>query len=101
MKKIQKEQFEKWCRENNVDDRTLPLIISHYLSLGENTIGGVTPDDIQEMYEREMAREKEAERRGKIYMIAPDFSKYLIECCVSLYKLDSVLRYKIISEVLK
>lgn len=101
MKKEEKELFEKWCRENNVDDRTLPLIVNHYLHLGENIISGIDLDDIEVMYKKEVARQKEAESRGKIYLISPDFSKYLVECCVSLYKLDSGLRYKIIAEVLK
>ena len=100
MTKQDKAVFNQWCREYDIDPRTLKMIGQHYLYLGEQVIANLTQDDIKETVAREQKRQQEAEARGCIYLIDPSFTDYLLKAVVGLHKIDSTIRYKILREII-
>lgn len=100
MNKEEKAVFYKFVLDNHIDVRTINMIIHHYLSLGEQTIANLTDEDIKEAHDRNLARQQEAEKRGKVYLIDASFVSYLLESCKALYNLPDKYRYKIIKEYL-
>lgn len=101
MKKEETQIVNKWKRENDVDDRTLPLVVHHYITIGERAVNNLTTSIILDIYDKEVEREKEAAKEGKVLLLSPDFQKYLLTACKALYDLGAPLRYKIIAGVLK
>ena len=100
MTKQDKAVFNQYCKDYNIDYRTLKMISNHYIYLGEQVIGNLTPADIEEAVSREQRKQEEAEARGTIYLIDPAFTEYLLNAVVGLYKIDSNVRYKILKEML-
>lgn len=100
MTKQERKVVDQYMRDYNIDYRTIGMIVHHYIDVGERTIKALTPSDIQEVYERKIKEEKEAEAKGRILLITADFTKYLLEACVGLSKLPVRIRYKFIKEYL-
>lgn len=100
MTKQEKSVFEQYCKDYGIDSRTLGMIGHHYLFLGEQVIASLTPEDIEEAVFQEQKKQEAAEASGKIYMIDPSFTEYLLNAVVGLYKIDSAYRYKILKEII-
>lgn len=100
MTKADQVEYEKWCKDFNVDERTIRLIVNHYVELGERTVSSLTPGIIEANYNKDKREEAEAESKGCIYFITPEFTKYLLEACVGLYKLSRTARCSIIKKYL-
>lgn len=62
----------------------IALIVSHFVSIGEQRAKALTNEQIKAVYESEKAKEQEAEKRGAIYLVAPEFSKAILEGCYML-----------------
>lgn len=100
MTKEEKRVFEQYCRDYNIDSRTLGMIGHHYLFLGEQIIATLTPEEIEETVFQEKKKQEKAEKEGKIYMIDPSFTEYLLNAVVGLYKINGTYRYKILKEII-
>ena len=100
MTKEEKRVFEQYCRDYNIDSRTLGMIGHHYLFLGEQIIATLTPEEIEETVFQEKKKQEKAEAEGKIYMIDPSFTEYLLNAVAGLYKINGTYRYKILKEII-
>lgn len=87
----------KFFKENNIDFRTIPMIVSHFISIGEQAAKGLTDEKIEQIYQQ--AVEEDKKRKGAS-LIAPEFQKYILTCCQKLAQLDRNLRLDIIKEAL-
>lgn len=100
MTKKTQQIIDKFVVDNRLDWRTLKMIGHHYLYLGEQVISKLTPEDIEEVRENEIKKQEEAEKNGKIYLIEPAFTVYLLDACVALFNLDGVTRNIILKEII-
>ncbi len=100
MKKETKKVYEDYIKNNRIDYRTEKMIAYHYLSLGEQVIDKLTPQDIEETVFQEQKKQEAAEKEGKIYMIDPSFTEYLLKAVRALYEIPSQYRYDILKEML-
>ena len=98
MNKEEKKVVEEYYRDYNIDPRTISMIVHHYIDVGERTIKGLTQKDIDDIYQRELIKEKECEKKGTILLITPDFTAYLLTACRGLSLLPDPIRYKFIKE---
>lgn len=87
----------KFFKENNIDFRTIPMIVSHFISIGEQAAKSLTDKKIEQIYQQ--AVEEDKQRKGAS-LIAPEFQKYILTCCQKLAQLDRNLRLDIIKEAL-
>ena len=88
-----REQFYNDCE---IDERTLGMIVHHYISLGEQAAANLTDEKIERVYQNAIQEEKEAEAKHQVTMITPDFQKYILKACQQLYKLPGEVKYDII-----
>lgn len=100
MTKEEKRVFEQYCKDYYIDSRTLGMIGHHYLFLGEQIIATLTPEEIEETVFQEKKKQEKAEKEGKVYMIDPSFTEYLLNAVVGLYKINGTYRYKILKEII-
>ena len=98
--KQEQRDFHDFLDNYKIDYRTLPLIVHHYVGIGERQVEVTTQEVIDNTYQAELEREREAEERGTVLIITPEFTKYILEACVGLWRLPEKLRYKIIKEYL-
>lgn len=87
----------KFFKENDIDFRTIPMIVSHFISIGEQAAKSLTDKKIEQIYQQ--AVEEDKKRKGAS-LIAPEFQKYILACCQKLAQLDRNLRLDIIKEAL-
>lgn len=103
--KERKELREKFFKEFDIstdsskDAGVGVFIAHHYISLGERVIQTITEEDIKKAYQDEVKKQKEAEEKGLVYMIEPDFTKFVLTACVALYKLPAEVKYDIIKRL--
>ena len=98
MTKKEERVFQNWVNSYNIDYRTLPLIIHHYIEIGERAVSKITPKVIENYLHKTQKEQEEAEERGSISLITPEFVQYLLSACMGLYQIDAKVRYKIIKE---
>ncbi len=98
MRKTLLEGYQKFIKENDIDTRTLCMIVHHYISIGEQAAGNLTDERIEKIYQNAIKEEKQLEGTNKISMITPEFQRYILKSCQALNKLPSNLRYEIIKE---
>lgn len=101
MNKEEKKIVETYYREYEIDLRTMPMIVHHYIDCGERQIAQLTREYIEKYYNALLKEEAEREKEGKISLISPEFNKYLLTACMGLYKLEPTIRYKLIKEWLR
>ena len=101
MTKKEQRVFDNWVKSCNIDYRTLPLIIHHYLDIGERAASKITPQVVEDYRYKSFKEQEEAEARGSISLMTPDFVQYILTACMELYQIDAKVRYKIISTYLK
>ena len=87
----------KFFKENNIDFRTIPMIVSHFISIGEQAAKSLTDKKIEQIYQQAVEEDKQREGAS---LIAPEFQKYILTCCQKLAQLDRNLRLDIIKEAL-
>lgn len=88
------QQYKEKCE---IDERTLPMIIHHYLSIGEQAAKNLTDEKIERVYQNESEKQKEAEaKKGTICLLTPEFQKYILFACQQLAKLEPDARYDLI-----
>ena len=97
MTKENKQAQLKFFKENNIDFRAIPMIGSHFISIGEQAAKSLTDKKIEQIYQQ--AVEEDKKRKGTS-LIAPEFQKYILTCCQKLAQLDRNLRLDIIKEAL-
>lgn len=100
MKKEAKKVYEEYCKKYNLNFRTIKMVADHYLYLGEQIIATLTPERIKKEVAKEMKKQREAEAQGKIYMIDPSFTEYLLVAVRGLYEIPYEHRYDILKEML-
>ena len=95
-----KEQLvvDQYYKDYNIDLRTMGMIVHHYIDIGERAAANITQEQIDKIYQQELVKQKQAESEGKIYMITPEFTAYLLTACMGLANLAPTIRYKIIKE---
>lgn len=98
MSKKTRDVVEEFMRENNIDWRTTSMIAHHYIDCGEREISKLTQNWIEDYYQKLSKEEKELESEGKVSLISPEFTCYLLTTCMKLYQLDYSRRYKILKE---
>ena len=101
MTKKEKKVMEGYCIEYHIDPRTTGMIVHHYIDCGEREISKLTLVKIDEVCDALKKQEAEAQAKGKIMLITPEFTKYILLACYGLYKIDESVRYKIIKEWLR
>ncbi len=94
------EAQQNYRKECEIDDRTLPMIVHHYISIGEQVALNLTDEKIEKVYQSELQKQQEAEKKGSIYMITPEFQKYILVACQKLAKLEPDVRYDLIKHSL-
>ena len=88
----------KFYKDNDIDTRTLPMIVNHFISIGALRAAKITNEEVNRIYEELKAEEKEAEANHKVMIMTPEFQTYLLQSCRSLSQLDSAVRNAIIKE---
>lgn len=96
MTKQEKTAVDKFYEDYHIDPRTMGMIANHYIAVGESIWAKITPEDIQATVEDEKKKQAEAEAKGHIYMITPEFTEYLLNACLGLSKLDPFIRHAIL-----
>lgn len=90
------QQYKEKCE---IDERTLPMIVHHYLSIGEQVAENLTDEKIERVYQNELKRQEEAEaKKGTVYLLTPEFQKYILVACQQLAKLEPDARYDLIKK---
>ena len=84
MKKEIQEIINNYYKEQEIDPRTLPMIVAHYLSIGEQAASKLTDEKIQEVYKRAVEEEEQAAAHGSTTMITPEFQRYILKACQQL-----------------
>lgn len=98
MKKEFLELKQKYYQECNIDERTLPMVVHHYVSIGEQAAKMLTKSQIDKIYTKSKNEERIAEQNGQIQVITPDFQVYILTACKKLSELPPELRYDIIKK---
>lgn len=101
MTKEEKKVADTYFKEYGITWRNVHIVAHHYLSLGEQIIETLTPEEIAKTVEEEHKKQEDAEVRGKIYLIDYTFTEFLLKAVVGLFKLPSNVRYKVLIEMLK
>lgn len=101
MKKVIQEQIDAFYKKCEIDSRTIPMIVGHYLSIGEQAAKNLTDKRIKEVYDKAILEEQAAAAQGKISIITPEFQKYILTACQQLYLLPKEVKYAIIKLELK
>ena len=84
MKKEIQGIINNYYKEQEIDPRTLPMIVAHYLSIGEQAASKLTDEKIQEVYKRAVEEEEQAAAHGSTTMITPEFQRYILKACQQL-----------------
>ena len=95
-KENKKAQLE-FFKENNINVRTIKLIVSHFISIGEQAAENLTDEKIEQIYQQSV--EKDKKLKGASF-ITPEFQKYILTGCQKLAQLERNLRLDIIKEAL-
>lgn len=98
MTKEELRQQAKYLEENDIDERTLPLIVHHYMSIGEQAASGLTDAQIEKVYQQAVTKDMENKLNGSTSLITPEFQKYILKACQQLYLLPAKVRYNIIKK---
>jgi len=98
MKKELLKGCQNFIKENDIDTRTLGMIVHHYISIGEQAAENLTDERIEKIYQNAVEEEKKLKGTNKISLITPEFQQYILKSCQALNKLPSNLRYEIIKE---
>lgn len=99
MKKALLERQEQFYNDYNIDSRTLPMIVHHYISIGEQAAASLSDEKIEKVYQNAVKEQEAIEaKKNSIYLITPEFQKYILKACQGLHKLPSDLRYAIIKK---
>ena len=104
--KERKEMKEKFFKDFDINadsskDAGVGILIAHhYISLGERVIETITDEDIEKAYQDEVQKQKDAEKKGLVDMVEPDFTKFVLTACVALYKLPAEVKYDIIKKLI-
>ena len=101
MRKQLLEAYQNYIKECEIDTRTLPMIVFHYISIGEQAAKHLTNEKIESVYNKSVEAQKEAESRGCVVLVTPEFQKYILCACQKLALLPDNVRYAIIKENLK
>ena len=101
MTKQEKKIAEAYYTQYNIDLRTMVLVVHHYIDCGERQISKLTPEWIDKYYKKLVEEDKAMNEKGKVSLISPEFSCYLLKACLGLYQLEPSIRYKIIKEWLR
>ena len=75
MKKSTQQAIEKFYKDCEIDSRTAR---------------------IEEVYLKAVEKEQAATARGAVYVITPEFQKYILTACQQLYLLPAEVKYAII-----
>ena len=89
---------ENYYKECEIDPRTLPMIVRHYLSIGEQAAAGLTDDKIEKVYQQAVQKQKATESKGSVCLITPEFQKYILKACQQLNTLPDQAKYDIIKK---
>ena len=84
MKKEIQGIINNYHKEQEIYPRTLPMIVAHYLSIGEQAASKLTDEKIQEVYKRAVEEEEQAAAHGSTTMITPEFQRYILKACQQL-----------------
>lgn len=90
--------YQNFIKENDIDTRTLCMIVHHYISIGEQAAENLTDARIDKIYQSAVEEEKKLKGTNRISLITPEFQQYILKSCQALSKLPSDLRYEIIKE---
>ena len=101
MKKEIKKAVDTFYTETGIDSFYLKMVVSHYLSIGEQAAARLTPIRVEEICKAEEEKQKEAESNGKIYLVTPEFTNFLLTACYKLYLLPTEVKNALIVEALK
>ena len=93
-----KQEIDKFYKECEIDPRTLPLIVNHFVSIGKQAAERLTSERILEIHAKTLAEEKEAEAQGKVRMITADFESYILNGCKGLAALSHEARCRVIRQ---
>lgn len=91
-------ESQDYYQKYDIDLRTLPIIVKHYLSIGEQAASDLDENKISKLYEKAVKREKEAEAKGEVLLVSPHFESYILTACMGLNKLPDEVKYHIIKE---
>ena len=69
--------------------RVLPLIVAHFIKIGQQRAATITDEEIQQIKEKVEQEEKTAETNGKIQIITADFQCFLLKACRELALLSN------------
>jgi hypothetical protein len=89
---------QNYIKECEIDERTLPMIVHHYISIGEQTASKLTDERIEQVYNKCVADDQAAQARGAILAITPEFQKYILVACQKLAQLPAEARYNLIKK---
>ena len=97
------EAQQAYYKDCEIDPRTLPMIVHHYVSIGEQAAANLTDAKIQSIYEKAKREEiaiesKQIPGKMSIRAVTPEFEQYILVACQKLYLLPSDVRYTIIKE---
>lgn len=67
----------------------LPLIVHHFLKLGEHRCLRITEKEIEEVRKKTEHDEAAAKKRGAILLLTPEFQCYIVKACKDLAQLTS------------
>ena len=99
MKKALLPIYQKYLKECEIDSRTLPMIVHHYVSIGEQSAAALTTEKINKIYDKCVAEQQQIEsQKGHYAVITPEFQKYILVACQKLYLLPNEVKYAIIKE---
>ena len=98
MTKEELKQQDKYLADNEIDERTLPLIVHHYVSIGEQAAGRLTDEQIEQVYQKAILENAKAEEKGSTSLITPEFQRYILKACQQLHLLPTKVRYNIIKK---
>lgn len=98
MKKSLLPAYQAYIKECEIDSRTLPMIVHHYVSIGEQAAASLTDEKIESVYQKCVKEQAETETKGRITIITPEFQKYILVACQKLYRLPNEVKYAIIKE---
>ena len=98
MTKEELRQQTKYLEENEIDERTLPLIVHHYVSIGEQAAANLTDEQIEKVYQKAAMEAEEADKQGRTSLITPEFQRYILKACQQLYLLPPKVRNNIIKK---
>ena len=97
MTKENKKAQAKFFEENGLDFRSVPLVVSHFISIGEQAAKSLTDEKIEKIYQKAVEDDK---KKNGARFITPEFEKFILTACKNLAHLERNLMLDIIKEAL-